>query len=816
MPTFYALGSQHRQVLDRLTSGGDDESVVAFRARVDALDEVVGASGRALAGDLRAGRWLREQLLTAVGATAAEFVSRLAGRVLVGDGGTLDPRFRLRRRYTGPQGELTAAQAALVAAAVRVAEDPAEALAFALVAGQAVDDLTAAATTVLALRDGRTAPGDLVLPGSPQGPLRPPPDLVDDPLGGSLGGSLGGPRGGGPRGPDWHQMDRWITQVADLRSTWCVAVLAQLVADVPRMAEQYTIDHVVGDDGCAGNPIELRGSGFGDVAGRVRFEASTGGTVSVRAEHWSSTRLLLRVPPAAVGGPVGLLLPLRTVTACGRSVEIFRAGRDGSFHGGTAQVVTLTVGGRSTPGTVRHDVPVAVRFRTLPAPRADGTGGALVDLLVRKTPRIRSPAVDLISTTVPAGEGRVDVDLTSDRAACDLTVVVRARSRCGPEVERQVDVVVAAPLDLVADPVELTQVVQIVSPANGPVHNAVALVEGARTLARVHLRAVHHDFDWGRGPGVLPVAGTVTVEQVATGARTSYPVAGATSAPGRGRDARVRPAAGCALEVPYPLVVAGGLGIRADLRADAGALGLPAPAPLLRTEGSAAVTPSRSRRVLLLRAAVPRRLGLATPTVTESLDLVRAATARLPVGVDAWDVYLHGLTQVVLADAAITSTDAQRARGAWDDLLEDARDTADDLGTPDGTLVLVVAPASDSPVAGVGGDWFAAAQADSPGTMAHEIAHAVGVGHAGCRPIGGLHGVPDGVDPTLPTHTEVTGIDLHGTVAAPGPHVVPAGTQDLMGYCAPSWAAGDPVWGRTPGQARLPSVVLYERLRRLL
>lgn len=531
MPTFRALGAQHRQVLDRLTSGGDHESVVGFRARVGALDEVVGASGRALAGDLRAGRWLRERLLAAVGVTAVEFVSALAGRVLVGDGGTLDPRFRLRRRYTGPPGELTASQAALVAAAVRVADDPAEALAFALVAGQAVDDLTAAATTLVALRDGRIAPGDLVLPGSPKSPLRPPPDLVDDPL----GGSIGGPRGRGPRGPDWHQMDRWITQVAELRSTWCVAVLAQLVADLPRMDEQYTIDQVVGDDGCSGDPIELRGSGFGDVPGRVRFEAATGGTVSVHAEHWSPTRLLLRVPPAAVGGPVGLLLPLRTVTACGRSVEVFRAGRDGSFHGGTAQVVTLTVGGRSTPGTVRHDVPVAVRFRTLPAPRADGTGGALVDLLVRKVPRTAgSPAVDLVSTSVPAGEGGLDLDLTSDRAACDVTVVVRARSRCGPEVERQVDVVVAAPLDLVADPVELTQVVQIVSPADGPVHNAVALVEGARTLARVHVRAVHHDFDWGSGPGVLPVAGTATVEQVATASRTSFPVVGATPVAGGG------------------------------------------------------------------------------------------------------------------------------------------------------------------------------------------------------------------------------------------------------------------------------------------
>jgi hypothetical protein len=823
VPTSRILSRRHLQVLEHRADA--DAAVAAAlgtaRAAVGALEDVLASCGRALAGDLAAAQVLRGHLERALGVPPADYVASLAPLVVVADGGTLDPRFRLRRRWSAPSQELTAVQATLIAAAVRVARDPVEALAFALVAGRAADDVAGVVASVAALRDGRTDPGALVLPVTPQEPLRPPPGLEGGPLGGGplgggpLGGGPlgGGPLGGGPRGPGWHQLPPWITQVGGLRSTDCLAILSGLVAAVPRMAEEYVIDEVVGDDGCPGDPIELRGSGFGDIPGRVRFESTTGGTVSVRADDWSPTHLRLRVPWTAVGGPVGLLLPLRTVTACGRTVELYRAGRDGAFHGGVGQVARLTVAGLTGPGTVRSDVPVQVRFRTLPAPRPDGGGGAEVELVVRQTSRAPGAApVDLVRARVPAGEGGVDLDLTGDRYVSDLTVVVRVSTRCGPAVDRVVDVVAAARTDLVVDPVELVQVLQSVDPGGGPGHNAVALVEGARTLARVHVRARHAGFDWGRGRGVLPVTGTLSVLAPVP---TTVPVATATSAATwPSRDTRSR-MSGWAHEIPYPLVVREGLQVRVDLRVDAAALGLPVATPWTRAEGVAAVTPSRPRRVLLLRAAVPLRLGLPTPSHADCLALLRAATSRLPVGVEAWDVYVHGLAPVLLADAAITSTDPDDARQAWDDLLGAARDVADDVGTDDGTLVVVVAPGSDCPVAGLGGDGFAAAQLGRPATLAHEIAHAVGVRHSACRPTG-THAVPDDPDRDLPTQTEVTGIDLHGTSTHPGPHVVPARTEDLMGYCPPTWAGTDPVWRHAPSQARWPSLAVHERLRRLL
>jgi hypothetical protein len=79
----------------------------------------------------------------------------------------------------------------------------------------------------------------------------------------------------------------------------------------------------------------------------------------------------------------------------------------------------------------------------------------------------------------------------------------------------------------------------------------------------------------------------------------------------------------------------------------------------------------------------------------------------------------------------------------------------------------------------VGPTWLpaAAAQSGYGATLAHELGHAYGLGHAPCPPRG-TPGEPDIVDDRLQGRLIYPGLDV-----ADGNRLVPSGTGEIMSYC---------------------------------
>lgn len=800
--------------LDALRDAATGGGRFAHRARlvlrrVTLVNPLIDAAEGTCRGRQQARVSLRDQLLHAAPAEPAAMIAGLAYRVPMRLGGLQrvggEPMPALE-----PTGWLTAPQTALAVGSVLCADTPDEAVAFALLATSAVRELAALSTSTMIIRrgpgpiggGGGGGGGPLRLPPLPTDgpPLRLPPDLeIRTP-----------PGQGRPKVPGWEQIDGWLEGIMAFTRADCLRALYGAAALLAATTNPYRIDQVVPDDACAGEAIELFGAGFGDVPADVVFTAASGGTVLARVYDWSASQIRLRVPTDAVAGPVGIARQIGELTsACSAPMAVFQRGTDGQFGGGRPVVSRLTMNELDRPGVIDAAAPLRVEWTTIGAQ-------ARVEILAG-TDR-------LYAADVATGPGEVSLSLRHLRVRTDLMVSVTARTRCGEDRRELTAAAVAAPVLDVAS-VELVQTIQRhdVSGASDPAR--VPLVPGVRTAARVYVTPRHEWFDWGAGPGVLPVTGRL--ETTVEGRTRELPLGGvAVSSALLDRGARLDASGaqvaphGVLVEIPFTEVTAA-VHARAVVRADPGQLGAgqlaDVPLPWATGEGGAPGWPKlRVRQLLPVLIDLPRYRpqGISGVTYADWVATVVAGMARLPIAWDEWRLLRPGRV-AGNPNLDLLHADDEERHDAWGGLLDQVQDVADDRDVGDDVLTIGVLPdLAGLPAPGgrtfgiaANGGMATVVTVGQPRTFAHEVAHCFAVDHGGC-PAEGESGAPDHIDFSLPVITEEVGLDLHHRA---GPRVVPRGTAETMTYCWPSWAGGQP----DAFQLGWTSIRLWERLRTL-
>ena len=104
----------------------------------------------------------------------------------------------------------------------------------------------------------------------------------------------------------------------------------QAVSDAPREWSAATIDEVKPARGCAGDPVEILGSGFGNAQPAnvtLQFPAYAGGTITTPVDpaNWSDTRILVKAPAGVGSGLVGFV---RSQSSTGASETIGSAAEE--------------------------------------------------------------------------------------------------------------------------------------------------------------------------------------------------------------------------------------------------------------------------------------------------------------------------------------------------------------------------------------------------------------------------------------------------------------------------------------------------------
>lgn len=761
-----------RVLLARLELTGD-QAVARDRLldRLVSLDPLLELAQGVLEADPSARAALRARLLAAAPEGG---VARLAAAMAAG-----------REAGAPPAGEgaIPSGEATLVAAAVQVADDAAEALAFAALAMGGVEDLQAEHELRTTVRRG--GPGGVVLPPADVGgPLRPPgglevPEIVP---------------AGGIR---WEDPERRRLPPVVFRGRECLEVLTGLVGAASLMAPRYRIRSISPDDACAGAVVELVGEGFGSTPGGVAFPHVAGGVVMQPSVTWEDGRIVVRVPADAVGGVVGLAIEIRQVSRCGTRVVVWRRGDDVTFHGGQPQVRSCrfeTVGADAAGvGLVDVGVPVVLRWDTLPPARPGSDRGDV-------TVVVTSAGAELARLTgLPGGQGVHALDLGGVGDIRDVTAEISVTTPCGGPARAGARARTTRSAGLRIEAVELTQGVQADPATTDPWTTHVA---DRATTARVYAR-VRPDFDWGHGPGVCPVTARVGLGRTDVGAALVV----------RQETDPSLVESSLNLRVPSSAVTAGDqLGVRITIATDP----TRAPVPAQSATASSAVQVDRARsgrRVVLLRVGHPA-LGLPPPTLQDFFDTWAAAYARLPLGVTQWRWQMLPGAQtwsvpdsLRLTGSGDATTDAARKDEDWSDLLDQVRDVGLSADLDDRDLVVGLLPRLPAYLlngrALMEGDVRTLlCQSGLGATLAHELAHSLALEHSPHPP-----DIEGGV-PGRPTRTAHAGWDDHRR------RPVPREMWDLMTY-------GDPAsdGGPWPGglaydyQDRWPSQTTWDLLK---
>lgn len=699
-------------------------------------------------------------------------------------------------------------QAALAVAAMASARTPEEAVAFALLTVPAVDELgllRERASMLRRLPRGGVGPGGagtaLRVPPLPTDdrPLRLPPDL-----------DLRGPGLDRPKVPGWEFIEGWIDALLAFEPGDCLRHLYVLAAFRRGQFDPYSIDRIVPDDACPGDPVEIFGVSFGDpptpqAPAQVTFSTAQGGTVPAHVFDWSATHVRLRVPAQAAPGPVGISREVATVRSeCADPVPVFQSGEDVDFHGGRPVVHHLHVNGRPfTEWTTITGPEVTLSWNTSPAAPGGARAGHTVTLFVATAPNETASRTELFNGNVEPGPGEYVVQVT---ALTHLHAIVRVVTPCGP-AELGDTTILAAPVDLDQLTVEITQTIQRHDPINDAVLTAVPLVPGRDAAVRVYARPREAWFDWGSGPGVLPVTGEALVD--VAGVDHRLPLSGTVheATPRRRGERTSGPPAGVLTVIPGPLVT-GDLDVRVSLLADPmqipGLGASRASASTVRGRRGAGVWPPLPLRTLLpVLVGLPAYPGTGTPTIQQWMATVTAGMARVPIAPGEWRVLPPSIVTAP-GDLRLWHDDDDDERDAWGDLVDlvDEARTDRDLGSEVlaiGVLPVITQTGGTAGMAHNRGSAFVTLP-DEPRAFAHEFAHLFGVDHGAC-----WQGAtpPRDIDNTLPTKTEEVGLDL---LRRGGPQVVERGTAETMTYCVSPGAELSFGWG---------SIILWERLREL-
>lgn len=250
----------------------------------------------------------------------------------------------------------------------------------------------------------------------------------------------------------------------------------------PSSRERYTITAVSPPSACGGDTVTITGRNFGTEPGRVEF-ATPSGPVTVAAESWSDTEIVVTVPSDATAGSLHLRIPRGPVNICGKFVVLFKYPTDdsiGTFAGGPPGVSLYADSGCHAPGDE-----VYVSWTVRPATATD------LEL-----------AIDGVGTFTDIGhvESRQVTIPTSIDQPRTLTVRVTATTACGTTTTTDTIEVDVAP-ELTVAGMEVTQGIQRFA-LGGTNNNSLDTIAGKDTIVRVFVRADRDGFAGDEAPGV--------------------------------------------------------------------------------------------------------------------------------------------------------------------------------------------------------------------------------------------------------------------------------------------------------------------------
>jgi hypothetical protein len=552
---------------------------------------------------------------------------------------------------------------------------------------------------------------------------------------------------------------------------------------------------------CAGDRVTLNGSFSTAQPAGVKVLI---GTTPATVVSWSSTAIMIEVPPAASSGCVGFV----NTALAGQALQAAQDNQtafDSLSHG----LGCLGAGGKVGP---HAPIPAPAapcagfNFLTIGPPVIEYFTIAPAASVTPNTTLVASWKVNgaanvEIRRTSGAGPGSASIfqpptgTLTLGIFAGTKTAVATyeliALNQCG-KVTRSVSVSLDQPPVLAVTAIEVVQTIQ-------RANNSVRLVAGKRTLVRVFVGSgITNGFDKGAGPNVQPsVTGDVVLVGPGgvTGAVPPLNPGGVLAAQPAGYWPLNRANAAHSLNFEPPLsVLSGKVTITARVwvtghENDAGG-------PWRASRSTSVIFLSQPTQELLPILINDMQRALPAPSLTQFNFSLQGARTRYPIAQSGF------LVNPPLGDTTQPYEDLGSPIG-WGLLL--AR-----IGTmififpstPVGGIRCGLVPPEPTPppatptyalgglAPGLPSVPSLLAQAAPPpftsflapfaqATFAHELAHNLGLEHAPC-PSG--YGAPGNIDPRLPGWSDDVGADV------PLRAVIATGASELMSYCdEPRW-----------------------------
>ncbi len=237
----------------------------------------------------------------------------------------------------------------------------------------------------------------------------------------------------------------------------------------------YSIDSVTPEFACPGDMVVITGSGFEGVEA-VELTGPDGRPVGIAPLNATSTSIEVEFPATAASGPVWLYIPQRVPLCSGISSLLARPGQPGEILGGVPRIHSFDFyfGDRC----LQVDVPYPVAWSVDPA-------GAQVFIREHSS---GAPFV-LHSTTDPEGVTNVRFG-SSQIGTQELDILVY--SSCSPiPAEERITIQVGTEGALFSIPgVEITQGIQTFTPEDysNPTNNRLAPIAGKSTVVRVYVK----------------------------------------------------------------------------------------------------------------------------------------------------------------------------------------------------------------------------------------------------------------------------------------------------------------------------------------
>ena len=604
------------------------------------------------------------------------------------------------------------------------------------------------------------------------------------PGGGLPGGGWGPP--GLPCGPDDGPMPfppkdpDWPDPILDPGLVDLIGCASEMVGFI-RHLRTYRIDSITPDTGCAGTAVVIKGIGFGDDPGEVRF-----GSASATPTSWADDEISVTVPTGATCGPVFIQLPPEGLVICDRYIPIRgTATATVPFKGGLPKISEFRATGLDADGLVTPGSTVTLHWSACP-------DGATVDLHVYGL-----PGGDLNLTGLPT-TGSHAVSLTGITQTTNVTASLIVTSACGT-TQSQLAFTVHRRATVRLTGMEITQATQFyradehitVVAAQGA-DNSVPMVARKPTLVRVYF-ACDQDLSFNNGQvsGVrISLRGTLDGTTVGPINPTVTPLVAQTddSVPAqRGNLAR-----SANFLLPWNWRQAGHvLSLEATLTLDGAFDQVDAQADV-RTLGGITFQNARPLDVCIVRVNYTGTNGpIDAPTLADCISTL--STARRMYPTHDVNIWLPSQDDQVIGfggDLTALMADFGGCGPAWDDLLGELQDIAkgydndDDIvwcgvlgGLPVGTAIAGCGTGTSDYAQGFAifaeGDGLAAA---------HEVGHALGQPHT----------FADGSN--YPNYGYAKsesigeyGVDVERFQADGGGLAEPTDYEDVMSYGWPKW-----------------------------